>query len=567
LKKLIITFILSLPSSLLAVANPTFSNDAGTLERTLPQMQQSLPERTDKKLIKDEAELKNEQGPTVSAKKFKLTGNHLIKTEELQVLIKSYNNNALSINDLEKITQAIGELYRKKGYWARAYLPDQNIEQEEIWIDIIEAKLGSIRIETNEEKLRFSKDRALSFIERGQAKGAPLKILELENSIRQLDDVAGVTAAVVLDRGQNPGETDVVVKMANTAYIQGSMRVDNNGSRATGYNRGILYLTLDSPFKLGEQFNLQYVKTRDMDYFSLGAAYPIRDDGTEINYMYTNMDYKLGHPLKDLKALGASDTNVVTLSRPFFKGFDTTIKGSISYAQKNYFNEAASAIVSDKSIDAFTASGIINETDTLLGGGLTAGSLSFVSGNLDLSKFQDNLTQDQNTTKTNGHFSKIGMNLVRIQQLGEKDTVWLTGNAQFANKNLDSAEKMSLGGASAVRGYPSAEANGDDAIVINAELRHQLTQNFQATLFYDWGRVTLYKTNWENWNASNTAIPNEYTLKSAGIGCRWRPFESYEFVANLAYKIGKNPGANTDGNEADGTNKNYQGWLSLTKVF
>ena len=103
--------------------------------------------------------------------------------------------------------------------------------------------------------------------------------------------------------------------------------------------------------------------------------------------------------------------------------------------------------------------------------------------------------------------------------------------------------------------------------MINAELRHQLTQNFQATLFYDWGRVTLYKTNWENWNASNTAIPNEYTLKSAGIGCRWRPFESYEFVANLAYKIGKNPGANTDGNEADGTNKNYQGWLSLTKVF
>ncbi len=60
-----------------AVENP----DAGSLERTLPQMQQKLPEPINqKKLIKDESDLKNNKGPTVSAKKFRFTGNLLINS-------------------------------------------------------------------------------------------------------------------------------------------------------------------------------------------------------------------------------------------------------------------------------------------------------------------------------------------------------------------------------------------------------------------------------------------------------------------------------------------------------
>ena len=547
-----------------AVENP----DAGSLERTLPQMQQKLPEVINqKKLIKDETDLKNNKGPTVSAKKFRFTGNLLINSEILLEVIQPLNKTALSIEDLEKITQAIGEFYRKKGYWARAYLPEQNVQDDEIWIDIIEAKLGSIKIQTDEKNLRFSKERALSFIEQGQKNGEPIKILNLEQSTQQLDDVSGIKAATVLARGENPSETDVIVNVENTPLIQGNVRFDNYGTRSTGYNRGILALSLNSPLKMGEQFNLQYLKTRDIDYYSLGVAYPLTSAGSVISYIYTNMDYKLGHPLQSAKASGDSQSNIVSISKPLLKGFNSELKGSISYAHKNYFNKADVTTISDKQIDALTFSGMFNHADNFLGGGLNLGSLSYVYGKLDLSRSADNKLTDSTTAKTDGTFSKFGFNLTRIQQLTQKNSLWLTANGQYALNNLDSAEKMYLGGPSGIRAYPAAEANGDHALIINAELRHFLFEKFQATVFYDWGRVHLNRDLWTDWNSSNTSTPNQYELKGAGVGFIYNPFDSYQLVGNLAHRVGKNPGADASGNESDGTRNHLNGWISLSKTF
>ncbi len=547
-----------------AVENP----DAGSLERTLPQMQQKLPEVINqKKLINDETDLKNNKGPTVSAKKFRFTGNLLINSEVLLEVIQPLNKNALSIEDLEKITQTIGEFYRKKGYWARAYLPDQDVLEDEIWIDIIEAKLGSINIQTDEKNLRFSKERALSFIEQGQKKGDPIKILNLEQSTQQLNDVAGIKAATVLARGENLNETDVIVNLENTPLVQGNVRFDNHGTRSTGYNRGILNLSIDSPLKKGEQFNLQYLKTRDIDYYSLGVAYPLTSAGSVISYNYTNMDYRLGFPLQDAKASGDSRSNIVNISKSLLKGFNSELKGSISYAHKNYFNKASDAVISDKAIDALTFSGVFNQADNFLGGGLTLGSLSYVYGKLDLSRWEENKVTDSTTAKTDGIFSKFGFNLTRIQQLTQKDSLWITAKGQYALNNLDSAEKMFLGGPTGIRAYPAAEANGDHAFIINAELRRFLFEKFQATVFYDWGEVSLNRDLWTDWNSSNTSTPNHYHLKGAGVGFIYNPFESYEIVGNLAHRIGKNPGADSSGNESDGTSKHLNGWISLTKAF
>jgi hemolysin activation/secretion protein len=564
-------FIAILPSFFLinsievfAVENP----DAGSLERTLPQMQQKLPEQIkQKKIIKDETNIKNNKEPTVSAKKFRFTGNLLINSEALLEVIKPLNKNALSIEDLEKITQAIGEFYRAKGYWARAYLPEQDVQGDEIWIDVIEAKLGSIKIQTDEKNLRFSKERALSFIEQGQKNGEPIMILNLEQSTQQLDDVAGIKAASVLTRGENESETDVIVNIENTPLVKGNVRFDYYGTRSTGYNRGILGLSLDSPLKMGEQFNLQYLKTRDIDYYSLGASYPLTSTGSVISYIYTNMDYKLGYPLESAKASGDSQSNIISISKPLLKGFNSELKGTISYAHKNYFNKASSTTVSDKAIDALTFSGIFNRADNFLGGGLNVGSLSYIYGKLDLSGWADNKVTDATTAKTDGTFSKFGFNFTRIQQLTQKDSLWVTANGQYAFNNLDSAEKMYLGGPTGIRAYPAAEANGDHALIINAELRHFLFDKFQATVFYDWGKIYLNKDLWIDWNSSNTATPNQYELKGAGLGFIYNPFESYEIVGNLAHRIGKNPGADASGNESDGTRDHLKGWISLTKVF
>ena len=561
---LVISLIAS--SAFAADVNPPI--DAGTLQRTLPPQEVEVPQNFDPKTrINDDQFNRPGSGVTVEIKQFKITGNKLITTQEIVSELSMYLNKTVGMAELEKIAQAVGELYRKKGYWARAYLPDQDVKNGEIWIDVLEAKLGSIRIETNEENLRFSKDRAVSFIEKGQKSGDPLKILKLEKAIRDLDNVSGITAAVVLDRGKKEGETDVVVKMANTPYVTGSLRGDNHGSRATGYGRGVLYLTLDSPFKRGEQFNLQYVKTDEMDFYSLGASYPLRDDGTEASLMYTNMDYSLGFPLKDLMATGKSESYTASLSRPLWGGFNSDLKGSLSFTHKKYFNSALDTTTSDKNIDGATLSAVLNRTDELFGGGMSIGSLSYVSGQLDLSNLVSDLEADKLSAKRQGHFSKVGLSFTRIQQLTPKNMLWFTVNGQYAFDNLDSAEKISLGGPTAVRAYPVAEANGDHGLIINAELRHQLTPKLQATAFYDWGQITLNHETWTDWNSSDTSIKNRYVLKGAGVGFRLNFLDGYELVGNVAQRIGKNPGASATDDDADGTHHIIRSWFTLTKVF
>jgi hemolysin activation/secretion protein len=145
--------------------------------------------------------------------------------------------------------------------------------------------------------------------------------------------------------------------------------------------------------------------------------------------------------------------------------------------------------------------------------------------------------------------------------------LWLTFNGQYAFDNLDSAEKIFLGGPTAVRAYPVAEANGDHGMVMSAELRHQLLDKFQATAFYDWGQVTVNKETWDGWNSSDTSIKNRYVLKGAGLGFRWNLFDGYELVGNVARRIGKNPGASEAGYDSDGTYREYRSWISLVKVF
>lgn len=69
----------------------------------------------------------------------------------------------------------------------------------------------------------------------------------------------------------------------------------------------------------------------------------------------------------------------------------------------------------------------------------------------------------------------------------------LTGslNGQWANKNLDSAEQMSLGGSDSVAAYHSNNVSADSALVAQFEGRYAFSPAFALGAFYDVGRGKL----------------------------------------------------------------------------
>lgn len=556
----------SMPVKAVDTSGITKPDNAGILEKTLPKElgKPQAPYTDIAPIIIEDTNKPDKQAASITVKSFKITGNSLVTSDVLRNVIQAYQGKSILIDDIKEITKLIGEFYRSQGYWASAYLPDQDVNSGDIWIDVVEAKLGAIKIQV-EGELRFSELRSIKFIESSQAIGGPIKILDLEKGLDQLNAVAGVKASLVMNKGTNPGETDVIIKVSSGPRVQGVMRVDNYGGRATGYVRGILSLGIDSPFGLGEQFTVIGFKTAGIDYTGLGVSYPLLNNGLKVSYNFSKMDYTLGFPLAELKALGSSKSHMFSASQPFLKTYNGDFSWAVNYASRSYLNEMLQEKTSDKEIDAVDLSIQMKVKNLLMDRNITVGSLNYIRGKLDLSGLPQDLTNDAEGAKRQGYYSKTGLTLTNVKAVTEKDSLWLTTNAQYAFKNLDSSEKMLLGGASGIRAYPTGEAAGDHGIVINAEWRHQITPSLQTMLFYDWGKIVQNYQTWTDWNQSNPQVPNGYTLKGAGLGLTWKIFKDYDLAGTLAHRVGNNPGASAAGNEADGTHKHVQAWVSLTR--
>jgi|TARA_B110000263_G_scaffold250102_1_gene270495 hemolysin activation/secretion protein len=535
-------------------------DDSGILEKTLP-FKERKQTGTFRNVPRIDEEIKTKDtGPQVVIDKITIKGNSLIKDEEIFLITNKYLEKSLNLQNLNAIINEIGFYYRKNGYWARAILPEQDIENGQLLIEIYEGILGSVEIEKKDKNIRFSEKRSKAFILYGQKKRTPINILKLENAVKELSNVPGIESSIVLKEGENTSETDVVIKLSNTPMINGLIKFDNQGTRSTGRSRAILSVNLDGLFNIGDRFLFQHLQVRDIKYKAYGLSLPILNDGTKIKYMYTNMNYELGYPFKSLDAEGKSNTKKFSISKPLIFLNNINVRFDYDFLISEYSNESLGATISDKSIKSSVLSSILTNSDSFMGEGTTWGILSFTNGKLDLSGQQSNLNSDSLGAKTNGHFNKIFSTFTRIQRLGRRTTFWLMTDFQFSFKNLDSSQKLSLGGGNGVRAYPVSEANGDNAIIIKSEIHHYLSKGVEGLIFFDYGRVKLYKNTW-------TPTTNNYSLKGAGIGIISRSFYDATFKTYLARKVGSNKGADTNGNDNDGTDNTFTFWIEAFKNF
>ncbi len=109
-------------------------------------------------------------------------------------------------------------------------------------------------------------------------------------------------------------------------------------------------------------------------------------------------------------------------------------------------------------------------------------------------------------------FVRLDFN-ARKQWFLSSDETW-TGNArlrgQWANRNLDSQNRFSLGGASGVRAYTTLDGFGDDAALMSLEVNKRLMRGLTVGGFYDGGVVRPAKT------ASPGVFDGHYSLQALG---------------------------------------------------
>ena len=503
----------------------------------------------------------------VFVKSFVFRGNSKIKSKHLLEVLSDFINKQLSFEELELAVSLISEEYRSKGFWAVAYLPEQELKDGVVKIQILEGRIGQLRFlePDNEKNLNLSQEKAKEYILKGQDKDQMLNISALEKSIKTLDNVPGITAAASLVAGFNPGETDIIVSMSNTKLFSGSVRMDNHGSNSAGEIRLSGNVSMDGVFNLGDSLSVSSLKSEGIDYTSIGFNFPIGLDGSRADLSYSFLDYSLGEQFNDIQANGTANNYSLQVHKPLPKLANINLASNFSITHKKLLDKTVAGVSADKTVDVLDASLSFNDRDP--GNNVNYGSITLVRGNLNLSGNNTDLSMDKSTANRHGDFFKVEYSLGRLQRLSDKNYISVVINGQVAFDNLDSSEKMSLGGASGVRAYPTGEGMGDTAAVLRTEFRHNFSEKWQGMIFYDHGATMLNHHVWNNWNSENENLENSYQLKGVGAGINLINTESYEFGFYAGRRLGENPGRGNSGRDSDGTLKKLRYWLLFKRKF
>ena len=525
--------------------------DAGQSQQNIDQLPLQLPgkQRLDLNLPDAPSAAATASGPSLQVNGFTLEGNGAISSEELLPLLGDLQGRTVSLGELQSGANRITRLYRERGYpLARAYIPAQEIDGGVVRIAVMEGRFGEVGV-NNTSRVSDVALTPLAALKRGDA----VRSAELERSLLLLSDTPGVEVKSTLKPGASVGATDLMVDVTPGPLLSGSVDADNYGNRFTGEYRLGGTLNVNSPLGLGDRLTLRAMGSdEDQQYGRIAYQLPIGPWATQVGVAYSDMDYELAKDFDELKAHGNARIASLYAIQPLVRSRDFSLYAQVQFDDKRLKDDIdLFGSKSDKRSRVVIATLNGNSRDTLLGGGVNSFALAWSQGSLNIDG-QLNQTIDDLTAGTQGRFHKLNPSLVRLQRLSDRFSLYTQLQGQWADGNLDSSEKISLGGAYGVRAYPQGEASGDQGWLANLELRYALTDAWQLSTFVDHGEVRLNKDTWSNGE-------NHRSLSAAGVGARWAAY-GWQVNAVAAWKLGN------DDPQSD-VDRSPRVWAQVVKFF
>jgi hemolysin activation/secretion protein len=535
--------------------------DAGAVRQQIEQQQRAPLPPEGPQQFAPPPPLKSIGGTTVTVHRFTFVGNTLLSNDTLLPTVVPFLDRPLDFNELQNAAVAVATAYRRAGWVVRVYLPQQDVTGGTVIIQIIEATFGKAVVDGHSR--RISAARVQQMVDAAQNPGKPVSADAMDRALLLIGDLPGVSASGRLAEGQNSGETDLIVDLTDTHLITGDVTVDNAGARFTGAGRVIVDASLNSALGVGDRADATVLHTRGSDYQRLAYSLPVGNDGWRVGAHGTHLSYRIvTDEFAALDARGTSTSFGLDTSYPLIRSRLTNLYFAAGVEDQRFNNQSAGETSSRYSIADGTLSLYGNLFDTLGGGGANSVSLTFMEGHVGLDD-SPNETADAVTTDTAGSFQKFILTVSRTQAVTERFSLYGSLSGQLSSKNLDSSQKLYLGGATGVRAYPADEAGGSEGALLNLEARERLPAGFNVVGFFDWGSVRVNKDN----DFVGAAAPNTIDLKGAGLSVGWAANFGLSLKATVARRIGTNPNPTSTGDDQDGSHVENRVWVQATMPF
>lgn len=488
-------------------------------------------------------------GPAVLVRDILLTGNTVFSSAQLKALVAEQLGSTLDLAGMKALARRISDYYRDQGYpFARAIVPVQEFQDGTLRLTVLEGYYGQIRA-TGDERLVQGVGPFLDYLQPGDL----LEATRLERTMLIIDDIPGVGVTPSVAPGSKVGTSDLEVAVRMESTYGGDAGVDNAGSRYTGYYRGHASWYGNGLGVFGDRTSVMLLATNlSMVLGSLDYEIPVGGRGLRWQFGYAHTTYELG---KEYEALGASGLAKVwssKLSYPLVRSQKANLSLSIGIQAKDLRDDFLVAAVREtKSTFTIPVAIRFDYRDDLLRGGVSYGMASCSFGHLAM---DDSLAiTDAATARKAGSFTKFNFDLARIQSLERELTCYARISAQWATRNLDSSERLGIGGSEGVRAYPLGEGSGDVGWLGQFELRYALG-DFSPYLLYDAGSCRI------NYHAWDAASAQRRTISGAGLGVRY-DHGNWSGNLTLAYRL--DGGAPTQ----DAGPSNYRLSFSLSRSF
>jgi hemolysin activation/secretion protein len=502
---------------------------------------------------------------TIDVTTFKVTGITLITQEQAQEALKSFANSKLTFDQIKDAGLAVTRLYNAMGRVAQATIPPQDVVDGQIWIKVIEGRVGNVTIELDKQSPSRLKPGVIQqFIGANNAPGDLISLNGLERSLALLNETPGNQVSGELIPGEQEETSNIQLNAKDTGLFAGRVDLSNYGANNTGVGQLSSNLSLNNPSGNGDQATLDVIGSQGSVFGQFKYGVPLGADGWRLSAGVSALNYTGLSSFSSTSTEGTAQTYVLNSTYALERTAKSNKTLVVNFENKNYNNLASGLQTSNYQINALSVglNGNYFSEQAYVNWGATA-----TLGNLSIGNAVQ-ANSDAQGAGTQGNFGKLTANASVTQALPfDRTNVVASIYGQIANKNLNSAEQFYLGGPYGVRAYPVSQGGGAHGAIASVEVTRTYANQLQLAAFVDAGLVQQFANTYPNWQGL-TQAENTYALFAAGPLVKYN-HEKIQFQAALAFRIGNNPLYNQKGEQLNVSNQYeaVQAWAKATMYF
>jgi hemolysin activation/secretion protein len=494
---------------------------------TEPQLQEPAPQIKEPALPGGEElpEVRSSLTPAagISVVRIEIEGNTILSNEELGALTTPYEDRVITPEELQQLRHDLSNLYVSRGYAnSGVIIPDQQVEDGIITLQVIEGRLTEINIEGNRHLTNSYLSKRI-----GNDLDGPLNVNQLRENLLllQRDPMVDQINAELMP-GTGPGQDYLNVNIAESPRWFFTAVADNYRPPSIGENQGSLYMNLRSLIASGDLLSGKAAFTEGSDDYALSYVLPVNSSGMTLEGFITNGDYKVVEdPFDVLDIESQLKSWGLALAQPIITDLNRSLR--MVYAFENKRNEN-SLLGMPFSLAPGDVNGMAEGSSLFLGAEFSlqgAQQVLDVRGTVQVGIDAFGATIDPSGGADSEFVAALGQLQYLRQFLWRQSQLLFRTSFQFTGEPLLAMYKLAIGGRYSVRGYRQNLFIRDNGFA--GQLEYQIPVLVNRTRVGASGlKVAAFADYGVSWDKDKNLVTSDSdNIYSVGVGLIWNPIQ------------------------------------------